>query len=75
VYIRESSDQCQVLRSERRWLGREHAVLRGDGEDLVGSADVAALHVHIERLRRHQAALRAFTLALEAFHRQFGPVD
>jgi hypothetical protein len=73
--MRETSDEREVLRSERRRLGSEHALLRREGEDLVGSADVAALHVHVERLRRHQAALQAYTVALESFHRRFGPLD
>ena len=70
--MRESAEEREGLRSERHRLGREHAVLRSEGENLIGSVDVAAMHVHVERLRRHQAALHA---SLESFHQRFGPLD
>jgi hypothetical protein len=63
-----------ALSAMRRHLEDESAALHEEANRLVGSRDPEALHAHSERIRRHHAALNAYTNELEKFHHDVGPV-
>jgi len=63
-----------ALRQERNRLLKERNALDLEEARLEQSRDSVALQALDDRLRRLTDDLEAYVVALQSFHRQFGPV-
>jgi hypothetical protein len=70
----EQERERQRLRAERARLHRQIADLMADGVHITDEGDSLARIQHREALDGHLDDFRAYRVALERFHRYYGPV-
>jgi len=69
------AEERDALRQRRLTLERQTAELASETERLRNTpGDLAEHSALIARIKQHEAELRAFDEALEAFHARFGPL-
>jgi len=69
------AEERDALQERRRTLERQTAELASETARLRDTpGDLVAHTALIDRIKQHEAELRAFDEALEAFHARFGPL-